>query len=155
MTDTPTVEFKIVNPLLNKLGGLPDYQTAGAAGMDLRACIDEKVIIKPGEVKKIDLGFAVYMKSRNLACILLPRGGQGSRGLVLANTIGLIDSDYTGEFVANMMNRTQDQTFEINPGDRICQMMFVPVVIPQMQVVEEFSETTERGSGRFTSTGVK
>lgn len=148
------MELKILNPKLKQIG-LPEYASKGAAAMDLRACLDKTVAVKAGEVMKIPLGFAIHMKDRGMACLLLPRSGLGTKGLVLANTVGLIDSDYQGEIQAALWNRNKDRDFKIEPGMRICQMMFVPVLTPVLNEVTEFSEETERGEGGFSSTGVK
>jgi len=148
-------EFVVTNPLLEKLGGLPGRATEGAAGMDLRACIEDQVTLAPGQTYRFDLGFAMHIANPSVAALILPRSGLGSRGLVLANTIGLIDSDYTGPIVATALNRNSacGEVLTIKPGDRIFQLVFIPVVLVEPIRVSSFSGQSERGAGGFGSTG--
>ena len=131
--------------------------TDGSAGYDMRACIDEPVVVLPGESVLIDLGIKIHIGDVRYAAILLPRSGLGFKGLVLGNLVGLIDSDYQGNVKAAMWNRkhssgTKDE-FTINPGDKVGQMVFIPVMHPRFQQVESFEETV-RGSNGFGHTGV-
>lgn len=144
-----------VKVLDSRLGGdfpLPDYATAGSAGVDLRACVDEEVTVKPGQTELIPTGIAVHIDDPSLAAIILPRSGLGHKhGIVLGNLVGLIDSDYQGQVFVSCWNRGQN-TFIVEPGLRLAQMVFVPVVQTEFEIVEEFSET-ERGPGGFGHTG--
>ena len=147
------VEAKIINPLLGTGIPFPNYSTEGAAGLDLRACIEEPVIIKPGDTSIIPSGLAISIHDPNLMAVLAPRSGLGIKhGIVLANLIGIIDSDYHGEIKIGLWNRGKE-TFTVEPGDRICQMMFVPVVQVELEVVNEFSNSSKRGAGGLGHTG--
>ena len=132
---------------------IPKYETKGSAGLDLRACIDEQLILNPGKTEMIPMGFAMHLEDENLAALVIPRSGLGSKyGIVLGNLVGLIDSDYQGELMVPAWNRSE-QKFEINPGDRIAQMIVVPIVQVHLEIVEDFEES-ERGSKGFGSSGV-
>ena len=147
------VEAKIVNPLLGQGIALPNYSTAGAAGMDIRACIKEQVIVGPGETCIIPSGLAISIHDPNLMAILAPRSGLGIRhGIVLANLVGVIDSDYHGEIKIGLWNRGE-KPFVVEPGDRICQIMFVPVVQVELELVEDFTKGSDRGAGGLGHTG--
>lgn len=147
------IETKIVNPLIGDKIPLPAYATDGSAGIDLRACIDSPVIIEPGETKLIGSGLAINIQDPSLMAVLAPRSGLGIKhGIVLGNLVGIIDSDYTGEIGVGVWNRS-DKSFTVEPGERLCQMMFVPVVQVEMELVEEFSGSSERGAGGFGHTG--
>lgn len=152
----PTVELKILDPRL-ATWGLPEYQSAMAAAVDLRACIDAPMSIAAGSpAVLIPTGLALFLNDPHLAAIILPRSGLGHRkGLVLGNLQGLIDADYVGPILVSVWNRNPPggEAVEILPGDRIAQMMFVPVVRPRFAVVTEFSGETARGAGGFGSTG--
>ena len=131
---------------------LPAYATPGAAGLDLRACIKEALTIKPGETHLIPTGLAIHIKDPGLAATILPRSGLGHKnGIVLGNLVGLIDSDYQGQLFVSVWNRGQE-TFVLNPMERIAQMVIVPVVQVELNIVEEFDQS-ERGAGGFGSTG--
>lgn len=130
----------------------PKYGTAGAAGADFHALCDEPIIIAPGEVKKIRTGIALFIGTPAWALVLMPRSGLGTKGIILANTLGLIDSDYQGEIGIFLYNRSK-APFVVNHGDRIAQGCFMPVEQASFIVVEEFSAETERGEGGFGSTG--
>jgi len=147
------IETKILNP---KLGGelpLPEHATDGSAGLDIRACIDEPVILEPGKTQLIGSGFAINIKDPSIMAILVARSGLGvKKGIVIAQAAGIIDSDYHGEILAALWNRSQE-AFTIQPGERICQMLFVPIIQADLIPVDEFSNTTERGTGGFGSTG--
>lgn len=145
-----TIDVKILDPRLHEQ--LPNYATAGAAGIDLRACIDAPMELTPGQTLLIPTGMAIYIGTPNLAAMILPRSGLGHKhGVVLGNLVGLIDSDYQGQLFVSMWNRG-DTSFTINPLERIAQMVMVPVVQVQFNVVEDFS-ASERGAGGFGSTG--
>tara|TARA_B100000927_G_scaffold137156_1_gene110722 strand:+ start:567 stop:1022 length:456 start_codon:yes stop_codon:yes gene_type:complete len=147
------VKIKILNPLMGNKIPIPKYETRGSAGLDLRACIDEQLILNPGKTEMIPMGFAMHLEDENLAALVIPRSGLGSKyGIVLGNLVGLIDSDYQGELMVPAWNRSE-QKFEINPGDRIAQMIVVPIVQVDLEIVEDFEES-ERGSKGFGSSGV-
>ena len=132
---------------------LPQYETKGSAGLDLRACLDSKLSLQAGSSQLIPIGFAMYLEDPGLAAMVIPRSGLGSKhGIVLGNLVGLIDSDYQGELMVPAWNRS-DTDFEINPGDRIAQMIIVPVIQADFEIVDEFSET-QRGEKGFGSSGI-
>ena len=146
------VELKILNPIIEDLIDLPTYSTPGSAGLDLRACMDETLILEPNQNFLMPLGIAIHIKDPSLAALVLPRSGLGFKhGIVLGNLVGLIDSDYQGELKVPLWNRSADP-FEIQPGDRIAQMIFVPVEQVKFKQVESFEETA-RGEGGFGSSG--
>jgi dUTP pyrophosphatase len=131
---------------------LPQHATAGSAGMDLRACIEDPLLLPPGAAELIPTGISIYIADSDLAAVLLPRSGLGHKnGIVLGNLVGLIDSDYQGPLMVSVWNRGA-VPFTVNPGDRIAQMVFVPVVQVSFEVVEDFSNTA-RGAGGFGSSG--
>ena len=131
---------------------LPMYTTQGAAGLDLRACIDEPIVIRPGESHLVPTGVAIHIGDRGLAAMILPRSGLGHKhGIVLGNLVGLIDSDYQGPLMVSCWNRGQIQ-FTINPMDRIAQLVFVPIVQASFRIVPEFEETVRVTRG-FGSSG--
>lgn len=157
MSQSPfPVEVKIIDPRL-KDWGLPSYQTAGSAAVDLFACIDAPLAVEAqAPAVLVTSGLALNMGEMACAALVLPRSGLGhKKGLVMGNSVGLIDADYTGEIFISTWNRNPvgSDPIEITPGERIAQMMFVPVLHAQMSVVEEFSSATERGAGGFGSTG--
>ena len=154
MTESPIVELRVLDPRLNKWG-LPRYQSAMAAAVDLYACIDQTLILAPGDpAVLISSGIAVHMAASGMAAIVLPRSGMGhKRGLVLGNLVGLIDADYTGPVMVSAWNRNASEKITIDPGERFAQMMFVPVLRPEFRVVATFSVISERGAGGFGSTG--
>lgn len=146
------VQLKVLDDRLGHEFPLPDYATEGAAGMDLRACVDTALTIAPGETVLIPTGIAIHMEQTDLAAVLLPRSGLGHKhGIVLGNLVGLIDSDYQGQVFVSCWNRGS-ASFTIEPGDRIAQMVFVPVVRAEFEVVSEF-DTSQRGAGGFGHTG--
>ncbi len=146
------VQLKILDPRLNDSVTLPDYATAGSAGMDLRACIDETLIIAPQQTVLIPTGIAIYIGDPSLAAVLLPRSGLGHKhGIVLGNLVGLIDSDYQGQLFVSCWNRS-DTAYQVELGDRIAQMVFVPIVQAEFEQVEEF-DLSARGAGGFGHTG--
>ncbi|MDQ1313914.1 MAG: dUTP pyrophosphatase [Pseudomonadota bacterium] len=133
---------------------MPHYATAGAAGLDLRACIDAALVLEPGETRLIPTGMAIHLADPGYAALILPRSGLGHKhGIVLGNLVGLIDSDYQGQLMVSAWNRGQ-QAFELAPMERLAQLVIVPVVQAEFNVVEDFS-TSERGEGGFGSTGRK
>jgi dUTP pyrophosphatase len=147
------IETKIMNPLMGVTIPLPSYATAGSAAMDLRACLAEPLTIKPGETVLIPSGIAINIHDPGLVALLVPRSGLGIKhGIVLANTVGVIDSDYQGEIGIGVVNRGQ-AAYTVEPGERICQMMFVPVTQAALCVVDAFSVDSERGAGGFGHTG--
>ena len=147
------VALKIVNDKINTFG-LPTYSTEGSAGLDLRACIDVARTVQPGETVLIPTGFAMHLKDAGYAAMLLPRSGLGHKhGIILGNSTGLIDSDYQGEIMVSVWNRSET-AFTVNPGERIAQMVIVPVVQATFTVVGNFDET-DRGEGGFGSTGTR
>ena len=132
---------------------MPEYETDGSAGLDLRACLEEKSILEAGMSQLIPIGFAMYLEDPALAALVVPRSGLGSKhGIVLGNLVGLIDSDYQGELMVPAWNRSE-KDFEINPGDRIAQMIIVPVVQARFNIVDSFEETL-RGDKGFGSSGI-
>lgn len=147
-----SVQLKILDSRIGNEFPLPDYATPGSAGMDLRACIDESLILEPGKNVLIPTGISIYVADPTLAAVLLPRSGLGHKhGIVLGNLVGLIDSDYQGPLMVSAWNRGSE-AFQIEPGDRIAQMVFVPVVQAKFDVVKEFV-ATERGEGGFGHSG--
>lgn len=146
------VQIKILDPKLGTEFPLPEYATDGSAGMDLPACLDHPLTIEPGKTELIPTGFAMHMQESGLAAVILPRSGLGHKhGLVLGNLVGLIDSDYQGQVYVSCWNRS-DQAFTVEPGMRIAQLVFVPVVQARWEMVESF-DTSERGAGGFGHTG--
>lgn len=150
---TIQVEYKILDPRLGNEIEMPHYATQGSAGLDLRACIDEPLTIGPGETQLIPTGLAIHLDDAGLAAMLLPRSGLGHKhGIVLGNLVGLIDSDYQGELKISCWNRS-DTPYSVQVGERIAQMVIVPVLQPVFTKVEEFGESSERGVGGFGHTG--
>lgn len=146
------IELKILDPRVGKEFPLPNYATEGSAGMDLRAIIDGPLEIKAGETHLLPTGIAIHISDPTLAAILLPRSGLGHKhGIVLGNLVGLIDSDYQGQLMVSCWNRG-DKTFVVEAGERIAQMVIVPVIQPEFHIVDEFEES-QRGTGGFGSTG--
>ena len=146
------VQVKILDSRLAEKLPLPRYETRDAAGMDLRACLDETLILAPGQTHLIPTGIAVYIANPHLAAVILPRSGLGHKhGIVLGNLVGLIDADYQGPLMVSCWNRSQS-AFEIHPGDRIAQLVFLPIVRAQLTVVDEFT-ASERGEGGFGHSG--
>jgi dUTP pyrophosphatase len=147
-----TVKLRILDPRIGREFPLPQHATAGSAGMDLRACVEAPVLLAPGGAELIPTGISIYIGNPDLAAVLLPRSGLGHKnGIVLGNLVGLIDSDYQGPLMVSVWNRG-NASFTINPGDRIAQMVFVPVVQVGFEVVEDFSASS-RGAGGFGSSG--
>lgn len=131
---------------------LPSYATPGSAGLDLRACITEPLVIEPGETRLVPTGLAIHIADPGYAALILPRSGLGHKhGIVLGNLVGLIDSDYQGQLMVSTWNRS-DKVFTLNPLDRLAQLVIVPILQVGFNVVDEFGEST-RGTGGFGSTG--
>ena len=150
--ETPRVDLKIIDARLRDPNLLPQYATSGAAGLDLRACIDEQLTLRPGETTLIPTGIAIHLADTSLAAMILPRSGLGHKhGIVLGNLVGLIDSDYQGQIFVSTWNRGAAE-FVIKPLERLAQLVVVPVVQVGFNIVEEFAES-ERGAGGFGSTG--
>ena len=146
------IQLKIIDPRLGQEIPLPTHATDGSAGMDLRACVEQSTVIQPGETQLIPTGFAMHISDPGMAAVILPRSGLGHKhGLVLGNLVGLIDSDYQGQVYVSCWNRS-DKGFEVEVGMRIAQLVFVPVVLADFEVVESF-EASERGAGGFGHTG--
>ena len=144
------ISVKIIDEKMRDI--LPQYATRGSAGLDLRACIEQTQTLKPGDTVLIPTGIAIHIEDNNLCAMILPRSGLGHKhGIVLGNLVGLIDSDYQGQLFVSMWNRGQD-TFELNPMERIAQLVIVPVVQVDFDIVEEFG-ASDRGVGGFGSTG--
>ena len=147
-----TVQLKILDSRLGSEFPMPEYATAGAAGLDLRACLDQAIELPPGATELIPTGMAIHMAETDMAAVILPRSGLGHKhGIVLGNLVGLIDSDYQGQLMVSCWNRGTAE-FTIQPGERIAQLVFVPVIQPRFEQVDEF-ETSERGEGGFGHTG--
>jgi dUTP pyrophosphatase len=148
------IQLKILDPRLGSTFPLPRYETQDSAGLDLRACLDKDLTINPGETVLIPTGLSIYIGDPNLAAVILPRSGLGHKsGIVLGNLVGLIDADYQGPLMISCWNRGQ-LAFTIGPGDRIAQLVFLPIARIQFEVVNDFTQTS-RGSGGFGHSGKK
>lgn len=146
------MQVRILDERIGNEFPMPEYATTGSAGLDLRACIDGPLELAPGKTELIPTGLSIYIEDENLAAMLLPRSGLGHKhGVVLGNLVGLIDSDYQGPLMVSCWNRG-DEAFTVQPGERIAQMILVPVVQAEFEIVEEF-HATERGEGGFGSSG--
>jgi dUTP pyrophosphatase len=151
-TSLRSIELKILDPRVGDSIPLPHYATDGSAGLDMRACIDEALTVSPGETVLVPTGLAIHVADPALAAVLLPRSGLGHKhGLVLGNLTGLIDSDYQGQVFISCWNRGSN-AYDVQPGERIAQMVFVPVEQIEFKVVEEF-DTSDRGAGGFGHSG--
>ena len=147
-----SIQLKVLDPRIGSEFPLPRYETEGAAGLDLRACIDAPVTIAPGETVLVSSGIAIHIADPDLAAVVLPRSGLGHRhGIVLGNLVGLIDSDYQGPVGISVWNRG-DEPFTVEPGDRIAQLVFLSVARARFEVVDTFAES-ERGEGGFGHSG--
>ncbi|MCF6253149.1 MAG: dUTP diphosphatase [Thiomicrorhabdus sp.] len=147
------VEYKILDARLGNEIELPHYGTVGSAGLDLRACVEKRTVIEPGQTILIPTGMAIHLDDPGFAAMLLPRSGLGHKhGIVLGNLVGLIDSDYQGPLMISCWNRGETP-YTIEVGERIAQMVIVPVIQPEFKEVDEFGLSTERGEGGFGHTG--
>ena len=145
-----TIDIKILDPRMQDQ--LPTYATAGSAGLDLRACLDQPLTIHPGETHLVPTGLAIHLADPGLAALILPRSGLGHKhGIVLGNLVGLIDSDYQGQLMVSTWNRG-DTAFVLNPMDRLAQLVIVPVLQVRFNLVQDFADS-ERGAAGFGSTG--
>lgn len=146
------IDIKILDPCVGNEFPLPAYATEGSAGLDLRACLKKPIHLEPGQTKLLPTGLAVHIADQQLAAFILPRSGLGHKhGVVLGNLIGLIDSDYQGELMVSVWNRG-NTSFTIEPGERIAQIVFVPVIQVEFNLVQDF-KTTKRGNGGFGHSG--
>jgi dUTP pyrophosphatase len=146
------LQVRVLDARLGKDFPLPSYATSGSAGLDLRACLAEPKILQPGATELLPTGLAIYLADPGLAAVILPRSGLGHKhGIVLGNLVGLIDSDYQGQLMVSCWNRSET-AFKIEPGERIAQMIIVPVVQVALEITENFS-ATERGAGGFGHSG--
>jgi len=146
------IQIRVLDARLGKQFPIPDYATAGSAGLDLRACLDAPVVLEPGRTELIRTGLAMHIGDPAYAALILPRSGLGHKhGIVLGNLVGLIDSDYQGELMVSCWNRGE-APFTLQPFDRLAQLVFVPVVRARLTPVETF-DTSERGTGGFGHTG--
>ncbi|PHM72709.1 dUTP diphosphatase [Xenorhabdus kozodoii] len=146
------IDVKILDPRIGQEFPLPTYATPGSAGLDLRACLDIAVELAPGQTELLPTGIAIHIADERMAAVILPRSGLGHKhGVVLGNLVGLIDSDYQGQLMVSVWNRG-DKTFTIEPGERIAQMIFVPVIQAEFNLVEDFEES-QRGDGGFGHSG--
>lgn len=146
------IDVKILDPRIGQRFPLPVYATSGSAGLDLRACLDDAVELPPGATTLLPTGIAIHIADPALAAVILPRSGLGHKhGIVLGNLVGLIDSDYQGQLMISVWNRGQN-SFTIAPGERVAQMVFVPVVQAEFNLVQEF-DTSSRGESGFGHSG--
>lgn len=146
------VQVKVLDSCLGNEWPMPTFATTGSAGLDLRACVDAATVIEPGQTVLVKTGLSIYIEDPHFAGLILPRSGLGHKhGIVLGNLVGLIDSDYQGELMVSVWNRSQT-AFSLEPGERLAQYVLVPVIQAQFDIVNEF-EATERGAGGFGHTG--
>ena len=146
------LQVRVLDPRIGREFPLPSYATAGSAGMDLRACLDAPLTLAAGQAQLIPTGLAIHLADASLAAMVLPRSGLGHKhGVVLGNLVGLIDSDYQGQLLVSCWNRSA-QEFVVQPGERIAQLIVVPVIQVELQVVESFTDSA-RGAGGFGSSG--
>ncbi len=148
-----TLQLKILDPRIGTLWPQPCYATAASAGMDLRACIAQELTLAAGETAMVSAGISVYISNPNFAAVLLPRSGLGAKGLVLGNLVGLIDADYQGPITMACWNRSST-AFTIQPGDRVAQLVVLPIARVAFEIVEDFV-ATERAGGGYGHTGLR
>ncbi len=149
----PKIEVKILDHRIGKEFPIPEYATSGSAGLDLSALVEKQTILEPGDTLLIPAGIAIHIGDPGIAAVILPRSGLGHKhGIVLGNLVGLIDSDYQGQLFVSCWNRGKN-SFSIKPGDRIAQLVFVPVIQTEFEIVDEF-DLSHRGDGGFGHTGV-
>lgn len=147
-----TLKTRILDPRLGTEFPLPEYATEGSAGIDLRACLDEPMTLEPGQTQLLPTGMAIHIEDPSLAAMILPRSGLGHKhGIVLGNLVGLIDSDYQGQLMVSCWNRG-NTTFTVQPGERIAQLILVPVVQARLEIVADFDQS-DRGAGGFGHSG--
>jgi dUTP pyrophosphatase len=147
-----SIQLKILDSRIGKEFPLPRYETADAAGLDLRACLEKSLTLMPGQTELIPTGISIYIANSSMTAIILPRSGLGHKhGLVLGNLVGLIDADYQGPLMVSCWNRSE-KAYTIEAGDRIAQLVFLPIVRANFEVVNDFAET-ERGAGGFGHSG--
>ncbi|MCG8517580.1 MAG: dUTP diphosphatase [Pseudomonadales bacterium] len=147
-----SLQVRVLDPRIGDTIPLPEYATNGSAGLDLRACLDQPLTLEPGQTELLKTGLAIHIGDPSLAAMILPRSGLGHKhGIVLGNLVGLIDSDYQGELMVSCWNRG-NTTFTIEAGERIAQLVLVPVVQAEFELVDSF-ESSDRGAGGFGSTG--
>lgn len=152
VSQSESIQVKILDPRIGGIFPLPRYETEHSAGMDLRACLDQSLVISPGETHLIPTGIAIYIGNPQLAAVILPRSGLGHKhGLVLGNLVGLIDADYQGPLMISCWNRGQ-QAYTVEPGDRIAQLVFLPIARTNFEIVTDF-QSSERGEGGFGHSG--
>lgn len=147
------IDLKIIDKRIGKEFPLPDYTTSGSAGIDLRACNKKIIILPPGKNIKIPSGIAIHINNLKIAAVILPRSGLGNYGLVLGNLVGLIDSDYQGQIILSVWNRSNN-FFNIKPGQRIAQLVFIPIEKIKFNLVKNFSLVTKRNTKGFGHTGI-
>jgi len=146
------LKVRILDARIGKEFPLPQYATAGSAGLDLRACLDKPLELEPGKAELLPTGLSIYVEDPGLAAVVLPRSGLGHKhGIVLGNLVGLIDSDYQGQLMVSVWNRGRE-SYTVQPGERIAQLVIVPVVQVELEVVEDFAATS-RGAGGFGHSG--
>lgn len=151
MNQLASIDLKILDARMKDY--LPRYATAGSAGLDLHACIDGPLTLEPGQTQMVATGIAIHIENPSLAALILPRSGLGSKhGIVLGNLVGLIDSDYQGQLLIAAWNRSQN-TYTLQPFERLAQLVIVPVVQAQFHIVDDFVQATARGAGGYGSTG--
>jgi dUTP pyrophosphatase len=150
--ETTAIQMKILDPRIGSEFPLPRYETQDAAGLDLRACLDKSLVIEPGQTHLIPTGISIYIADPHMAAVILPRSGLGHKhGLVLGNLVGLVDADYQGPLMVSCWNRGS-AAYTIEPGDRIAQLVFIPVVRTHFNIVDNFT-VTQRGTGGFGHSG--
>jgi dUTP pyrophosphatase len=148
------IDVKILDKRIGTDFPLPEYATPGSAGMDLRACLDEPLSVNPGDTHLVPTGIAIHLADPTICATILPRSGLGhKKGIVLGNLVGLIDSDYQGQLMVSVWNRGQE-SYQVQPGERIAQLMILPVIQAQFEIVDDFSQS-ERGQGGFGSSGTQ
>lgn len=147
------IAVKILDPKIGREIPLPEYATTGSAGMDLRACIAKPLLLQPNACERVSTGIAVYIGDRHYAGVILARSGLGhNHGIILSNSVGLVDSDYQGELFCSLWNRST-KTYELSVGERIAQLVLMPILPAQLAIVKDFTVTTSRGQGGYGSTG--
>jgi dUTP pyrophosphatase len=147
------IKVRILDPRIGNEFPLPEYATEGSAGLDLRACIDEPLLLNPGDTALIKTGIAIHLADKHMAAIILPRSGLGHKhGIILGNSAGLIDSDYQGPLMVSCWNRSKVY-YTIQPGERIAQLIIVPILHAEFEIMDEFADISSRGEGGFGHSG--